>query len=548
MLEDVKTAVVSIPSFIEYGDGIGTFSTAIADFINNATAPGREARKIIIDLQQNSGGTVALAFDVYRYFFPRSPPFAGSRMRSHYAGDVLGNALTSQFQSLVPNASSPAYQNAMAEEWVVTDRLNAETGNHFASWAEFYGPMHYNDDDFSLIQQYDLANDDFDNNVLGVNFPDCYFTQNCTSSNVDWKPEDITILTDGLCTSTCALFVEMMQQAGVKTVVIGGRPEPGAMQTASGSRGAASYNSDELTIDFSIAELHNAEAATLSEQYNDTGMVVNYAGFTLRDQMRPHAEIPNQFRYLPADCRIYWTRDNFYNYTRLWLDVHKASYTDQSICIGDSVGKTSQKRSMSARDELASLAEFILQGITFKDDTAPVPHEDEEKTHNPEEALTDEHDGVHDGGQVVRGVICTGNPRICDSVGGVCAPVQFPCKIYDNEETCDKSGCPSTNSFSKQSICKPQCRSVQGPNGLTATCGKNSFCGIKTVSNTQSKSIHGGNKPKKAQPAYDVGLGFCEPWSLGSGDSSCDDIDFFAKNDPKTLATLIGTTLTLPDS
>ncbi len=46
-----------------------------------------------------------------------------------------------------------------------------------------------------------------------------------------YAPEDIIILTDGLCGSTCSLFMEMMHhEAGVRTVVAGGRPSYGTMQ------------------------------------------------------------------------------------------------------------------------------------------------------------------------------------------------------------------------------------------------------------------------------------------------------------------------------
>ena len=63
-LDQVSTAVLSIPSFYAYGDGISTFSQAIIDFINNATA--NSATSVIIDLQQNSGGQESLAFEVFR--------------------------------------------------------------------------------------------------------------------------------------------------------------------------------------------------------------------------------------------------------------------------------------------------------------------------------------------------------------------------------------------------------------------------------------------------------------------------------------------------
>ena len=56
-------------------------------------------------------------------------------------------------------------------------------------------------------------------------------------------------LTDGLCSSACAIFMEMMHHsAGVRTVVAGGRPDYGPMQAPSGSRGA------EASVMFDLAE------------------------------------------------------------------------------------------------------------------------------------------------------------------------------------------------------------------------------------------------------------------------------------------------------
>lgn len=48
-----------------------------------------------------------------------------------------------------------------------------------------------------------------------------------------YAAEDIIILSDGLCASTCAVFMEMMHhEAGVRTVVAGGVPVDGPMQAA----------------------------------------------------------------------------------------------------------------------------------------------------------------------------------------------------------------------------------------------------------------------------------------------------------------------------
>lgn len=60
--------------------------------------------------------------------------------------------------------------------------------------------------------------------------------------------DDIILLTDGVCSSTCSLFVEMMHhEAGVKIVVAGGSSEIGPMQ-AVGYVTDPNYSARSLTM------------------------------------------------------------------------------------------------------------------------------------------------------------------------------------------------------------------------------------------------------------------------------------------------------------
>ena len=108
----------------------------------------------MIDLQQNRGGTVELAFSTFRRFFPDVEPFAGSRRRSHPLGDVLGEAYTTYFETLSPEDEDTQYNNTLADEWVITPRLNAVSGQEFTSWSEYRGSAEYNGDSFSLTVRH----------------------------------------------------------------------------------------------------------------------------------------------------------------------------------------------------------------------------------------------------------------------------------------------------------------------------------------------------------------------------------------------------------
>ncbi|KAK0702375.1 hypothetical protein B0H67DRAFT_650411 [Lasiosphaeris hirsuta] len=159
------------------------------------------------------------------------------------------------------------YQQFFDDEWVITPRLNAETGQPFGSWAEYAGPLVYRGDDFSKVERFDLDNVEFD----------------------------------------LAAFHHVGR---VRTIVAGGRPETGPMQAASGSR--------------SISTAANACLPNIPfhRDVRDQGMWTSYTGFNLRDDVLEEADgesepIPLQFRFEAADCRIYYTLRNFRKLTQL---------------------------------------------------------------------------------------------------------------------------------------------------------------------------------------------------------------------------------------
>lgn len=63
-LHDTSVAVLSISSFTEYGNAIETFSSMIDEFISKSRK--NRLNKVVIDVQQNSGGDVFLAIDAFQ--------------------------------------------------------------------------------------------------------------------------------------------------------------------------------------------------------------------------------------------------------------------------------------------------------------------------------------------------------------------------------------------------------------------------------------------------------------------------------------------------
>lgn len=150
-LDDISTGVLSIPTFDMSTDSLDSFTSTVQSFINGAG--NNSLDRVVIDLQRNSGGLTVLAFDTFFRFFPHLQTFAGSRSRSHELGNIIGNVTTNWFDSLDPNNETQYddWIDNYSDDWVITTRLNAETGKNFQNWEEYVGNRSAFGDHFTVV-------------------------------------------------------------------------------------------------------------------------------------------------------------------------------------------------------------------------------------------------------------------------------------------------------------------------------------------------------------------------------------------------------------
>ncbi len=341
-LKNISLAVLSIPTFSMSKNDTQTFSDTVGQFLNSSHAAG--LKHVLIDLQANLGGDTLLAVDTFKHFFPSNDTYRGSRLRAHPMADVLGNTFTNYFES-GQAATSEIYNALAANAWVATDRLKAATNINFTSWGELFGPNQFNGDSFTTVQRENISSAVFDEYALGI---DLYGAVEPADQPQFYNPEDIVILTDGLCASACAVFVEMMHhEAGVRTVVAGGLPRSGPMQAASGSRGAQLYGVDSIDRDIGVAQAINETTENILPDRTQS-MLIDYITINLRDQIRKDQDIPVQFLYDAADCRIYYTVDTFLDYSKLWTYAANAIWSDSKLCVPGSTGYASRSSNPAA--------------------------------------------------------------------------------------------------------------------------------------------------------------------------------------------------------
>ena len=351
-LPNSKIGVLSIPSFSAYGqDAVADFSDQVYSFIQASTLAGMT--KIVIDLQRNGGGDRLLAVDTYKQFFPPAAfdPFVGGRLRAQPMADAIGTAFTNYWDSL--STTDDIYYFLADSVWVATDYLDAEISpnRNFTSWAELYGPHLEKGDYFTTVQRDNLDSFIFDVEASGGIVVYGYANQ-VDPSPPAYSADDIIILSDGQCASACALFMEMMHyQAGVRTVVAGGRPSYGPMQAPGGTRGDLAYTNFELDYDMASAVAFDAAAGPLLPDRTED-FRITYASFNIRDQMRPGESTPLQFVYDGADCRIFYTPDTFWNLANLWRYAADAIWSRPEYCVQGSTGYASTSTSPPASPPL----------------------------------------------------------------------------------------------------------------------------------------------------------------------------------------------------
>ena len=483
-LNDGITAVLSIPSFEVTGEAALSFSSTIGDFISQTKAAG--LTRIIIDLQRNQGGSDLLAVDAFKQFFPSIHAFNGARLRATDFGDALGNTFTTYYNTQQLNESF--YEAMSAEVWVASVYLNAATGANFTSWPEFFGPHPDHGDIFTTIQRDNLSSIIFDENAtddsdtsLGIVIYG-YGNRSATSPQ-PFSADQIILLSDAFCSSSCATFVELMhQQGGARTVVAGGRPEPGPMQFASGSRGAQAYYNVDLDADVEVGEILNASITPLPQDSSLIDFYINYAQLNIKDSIRKGEDFPLQFGYEAADCRIFYTTWTVYNFENLWNYVIDAFFRNPELCINGAANETNPiagtdetgpipKPSEIPTPTTGGVADLILKGLQHaKRDLIEAKNDLADALLLPRAVPNTESNSHHLNTFIDDGTLLNLNTcAACTRNGFACTNVPF-CSAGRRQE---RRECVRTCSRNTKGIC-----------GTGATCYNNSFClDLKSATN-----------------------------------------------------------------
>lgn len=163
-------------------------------------------------------------------------------------------------------------------------------------------------------------------------------------------------ITDGDCVSTCAFFVKLIKRQGVRTITFGGRPNQAPMQGVGGVKGGQSLGINYINgylqqANDLIQKAANASIPLLTqaewEKFNNSSpsMAPSFAwsgSVNLRNEYDPDDDqTPLQFVYEAAECRLFYTLENYLQRDTVWQAAAKAVFGDLGCVKGSTGGEGS---------------------------------------------------------------------------------------------------------------------------------------------------------------------------------------------------------------
>lgn len=327
------------------------FQVVVETFIAAAKADGKT--KLVIDVSANGGGYILQGYDTFRQLFPQIVQDGFTRFRQ---SDGL-RVISEQFAAVIPADYSPDTASAdmiSMYESVPNYRYDYnQEGKHFSTYEEKFGDHVYKGDNYTNLIRWDLDDPLTTVNAtygMGEEITGYGSRKNFTQP---FAAEDIIILYDGYCASTCTLFSEFMRtQAGIKSIAMGGRTPhstPNAtipiIQAVGGIKGANNFAYADLGYYAGLA--YNSGTPAQQAQANWTVLKDLQStlpidrsidtSINVRDNiLRANLEdgTPSQFLYEPADCRLFYTPAMMADVTQIWIAAADAAFGNGKCAAG----------------------------------------------------------------------------------------------------------------------------------------------------------------------------------------------------------------------
>jgi hypothetical protein len=331
-------AILAVPSFSSISPI--EFENVVRQLL--ATASENNRTKLVIDLRSNGGGTIFLAYDLFRQLFPTETPYGAGNYRAgelhNFTGRVASENIE-QLRSTYPELVKAGVDGVVLNSFNYREPLT-ENNESFHSWEDFFGPQQNDRGDFTSLNRFNLTD------ISATTVPILGYANDNTTQPQSFLPEDIVLLHDGTCASTCAIFSEFMtSQMSTYSVVVGGRPQTGPMQGVGGVKGSqvqgmfilstiisAVLSAAPLPDQLAFITKFGTDMLTATNQALNRaslgGALLVKASINFRNNIRQgdESETPLQHIYQAADCKFFYTAGMYVDQTAVWDRAYDSTW------------------------------------------------------------------------------------------------------------------------------------------------------------------------------------------------------------------------------
>lgn len=353
-MEDV--AVLSVLSFSP--KSVVEYQAVAETFLADAVRDGK--KRLVVDLSANNGGYILSGYDLFRQLFPQTEQVGLTRFRNNKIQD----AAIRVNKKIVPNPFDPEKGNleqirAYERSWDYRHDFD-QNGKKFNSSSQKFAEHMYGGTNYSSLISWDL-NDPY----LTTKGPVAFGTEitgygSRTNFTQPFAAENIIMLTDGFCASTCFLFSDFMKNQGqVKSIAVGGLPNTKPMQAVGGIKGgelstwADLYTKvyQDVFYMWQTQDMDDPDYEYIKSTWLDHREYIGYtatAGVNLRDVIQEdHVKdgVAAQFVKEDADCRLFYTKEMIKDVTSVWKKVVNTAWRGDKCVHGVLAGRdTSSER------------------------------------------------------------------------------------------------------------------------------------------------------------------------------------------------------------
>ena len=372
-LPESDVAVLSLPTFDYFDEEANVdFQSMCRQFLRMCKSSNKTS--LIIDVRGNIGGDPDPACDLFKQLFPSIVPFTKIRARATAATDALGR-LTLRLQAGVPLDQNTSIQ----AQWMSSNlsffnyhtTLKSPDGPHFDSWSDLSGPVASHGDNFTNTASWLFSDTDY--TEQSANMVISGYGNQSDIAPSPFRVNQITLLSDGICSSACAIFTNLSVDQGVQTVTVGGRPTQDPIAFIGGTQGAEevsfSYIAELAQVAIDIGKAINASAeVTVLEPLTRNAPIqaspLSRISVNLLDTIGKDDEnlTPQQFTQLITNYRMFYMPRDMVDVEHTWQRVARGvANGGKGLCVSGIL--TAGQGIVATGDSVASVIVSVWQEV-----------------------------------------------------------------------------------------------------------------------------------------------------------------------------------------